>query len=103
MQSHAEGLPVAKIDVTLVLLSDPEAYAVSKHTHEDGEFAFGPIEPGRYLLVVNRTASSDHEDPTNAYAPTYYPGVTDEAHALVITLEAGKKLSDLVIRVAAKR
>jgi protocatechuate 3,4-dioxygenase beta subunit len=100
---NAEGLPVAKVQVSVVNPENFEDSITHQRTNEEGQFTFGPLEPGRYLLAVNRTRYSDHKDPTNAYTPTFYPGVSDETHAKVITLEAGDKLSDLEIRVAAKR
>ena len=99
----AEGLPVEKIAVSLVDPAYLEGTVRSSRTGEKGQFEFGPLEPGRYLVAVNRTRSSDHKDPTNAYTPTYYPGVSDQTHARVINLEAGEKLRDLEIRVAEKR
>lgn len=98
-----EGLPVAKIEVSLVDPAKLDETITSARTDEEGKFKFGPLEPGRYLVAVNRTRHSDHKDPTNAYTPTFYPGVTDQTHARVITLEAGENASDLEIRVAAKR
>lgn len=99
----AEGLPVGKIEVSLVDPAELDETINSVRTDEEGRFKFGPLQAGRYLVAVNRTRTSDHKDPTNAYTPTFYPGVTDQTHARVITLEAGEKVSDLEIRVAAKR
>ena len=99
----AEGLPVGKIEVSLVDPAHLDETITVRRTDEEGKFDFGPLEPGRYLVAVNRTRHSEHKDPTNAYTPTYYPGVSDQTHARVITLEAGERLKDLEIRVAAKR
>jgi hypothetical protein len=71
-------------------------------TDAEGKFLFAEVPPGRYLLSVNRSRYPDPTAPNNAYAPTYYPGVTDVTKARVIVVEPGENLKDLEIRVTKR-
>lgn len=101
---NADGEPVAKILVSLV---DPGASASDypsklERTNDEGYFSFSAVPAGTYHIAVNRNRFPDPNDPTNAYPPSFYPGVVDQKHAQAITVGAGEKLSDFEIRIPAK-
>lgn len=99
------GQPVARILVTvLVPSSGPRGPFISlDRTDAEGRFTFSAIPEGKYLLGVNFTKHSEANDPTNAYPPTFYPGVADQSNAEVINLGLGEKRSDLDIRIPLRR
>lgn len=102
---NVEGEPVARILVGLV---EPGANPKENHvkleqTDDEGNFKFSAVPRGRYFVVVNHTRFPEPNDPNKAYPPTFYPGVIDEAQAQAITVGAGEKLNDLVIRVPPKQ
>ena len=102
---NAEGEPVARI---LVALAEPDANPEKEpikliHTDEQGRFAFSAIPRGRYVIAVNHNRYPPPNDQTSAYPAVFYPGVTDQAQAQVITVGAGEKLSELEIRILSKK
>lgn len=101
----AEGQPVARILVTVLdPSSDPRGPFINlERTDAEGRFSFSAIPAGKYLLGVNFTKHPETNDPTNAYAPTFYPGVADQPSAEVITLGVGEERTDLDIRVPLRR
>jgi Carboxypeptidase regulatory-like domain len=101
----AEGQPVARILVTVLdPSSDPRGPFLNlERTDAEGRFSFSAIPAGKYLLGVNFTKHPQTNDPTNAYAPTFYPGVADQSSAEVITLGVGEKRTDLDILVPLRR
>lgn len=60
-------------------------------------------EQGRYVIAINHDRYPDPTDPTNAYPPSFYPGVMDQAQAQVITVGAGERLNEFAIRIPSKR
>ena len=101
----AEGQPIPEIRISL---GDPDSdlktnpfYAT--RTDKEGRFNFSPVRAGRYLIAVNYSQYSDPNDPTIAYPPAFYPGVADKPQAEVITVGVGEKLTDLNIRMPARR
>jgi hypothetical protein len=102
---NPEGEPVARI---LVGLAEPGAdpkdkYIKLEHTDDQGHFSFAGIPRGRYVIAVNHTRFPDPKSPSNAYPPSFYPGVVDQAQAQTITVGPGEKLNELEIRVPSKR
>jgi hypothetical protein len=102
---NADGEPVARILVGLV---EPNADPKENHvkldrTDDEGNFKFSAVPRGRYLIAVNYTRFPEPNDPTNAYPPSFYPGVIDKEQAQAITVGLGEKLNDLVVRVPSKR
>jgi hypothetical protein len=102
---NPEGEPVARI---LVSLMEPNATSKTddtrlERTDEQGRFAFSAVPRGRYIIAVNHNRYPEPNDPTNAYPPSFYPGVMDKAQARTITVGAGEKLSELEIRIPSKR
>lgn len=101
----AAGQPVARILVTILdSSSDPRGPFINlERTDAEGRFSFSAISAGKYLLGVNLTKHPETNDPTNAYAPTFYPGVADQSSAEVITLGVGEKRSNLDILIPLRR
>ncbi len=102
----AEGRPVAKILVSLVKPNEDPRTAENvrlEKTDDDGRFKLSPVPRGSYVIAVNFNRYPDPNDPTNAYPPTFYPGVLDQAQAEVITVGLGEKVSDRLIRVPLRR
>jgi hypothetical protein len=66
------------------------------YTDEKGWFAIKAIEPGDYVLVLNKDGEKRIEEP---FAALYYPGVADEASAKVFRFRAGDNLKGLKIIV----
>lgn len=100
-----EGRPVARILVSLVEPdSDPKTkYVKLERTDEEGNYSFSAVPAGRYIIAVNFNRYPDPNDPTNAYPGSFYPGVTDQPNAEVITLAVGEKLTGLNIRVPPRK
>ncbi len=101
---NADGEPVARILVSLVNPgTDATEYPVKlERTNDDGYFSFSAVPQGTYQIAVNRNRFPDPRDPTNAYPPSFYPGVVDQRHAQTINVGAGEKLSDFEIRIPSK-
>jgi hypothetical protein len=102
---NAEGQPVPRILVSLVnpASNRKESYIKLERTDDDGRFVFPAVARGRYLIAVNHNRFPDPNDPVNAYPPSFYPGVIDEALAQAITVGPGEKLSDFEVRLPLKR
>lgn len=102
---NAEGQPVARILVSLVYAGDDpkDRDEKSVQTDNDGQFNFSAILRGRYLIAINRKRFPDPNDTTNAYPPSFYPGVVDQTHAEAITVGAGEKVTNLEVRIPSKR
>ena len=102
---NADGEPVARILVSLMRPGgDPKKdYANLELTNDEGQFSFSAVARGSYLIGVNHNRFPDPNDPTNAYPPSFYPGVIDQAQAKTITVGPGEKLNDIDIRIPSKR
>jgi hypothetical protein len=101
----AEGVPVKGLRIALIdLAADPTStYARGERTDSDGRFNISSIPAGRYLIAANNIRFRDPSDPTLAYPGVFYPGVTDQANAEVITIGPGEKLTGLDIRVPLRK
>lgn len=100
---NADGEPVARILVSLVKPGgDPKEGEKLERTDVDGRFSFSAVPRGSYLIAVNHTRFPQLNDPVNAYPPSFYPGVVDQAHAQTITVGAGEKLTNLEVRISSK-
>ncbi len=90
------GETLIRVPVSLVLADATyeEIFAENKSvwpfmlTNVDGRFRFSRLEPGRYLLIINRTKKERlqgrQRDP--ALPRLFYPGVIDAASATVIVV-----------------
>jgi hypothetical protein len=102
----AEGQPVKRILLSLVKPTDNPRTADNvrlERTDEEGRFKFSAVARGSYLIAVNFNRYPDPSDPTNAYVPTFYPGVLDQAQAEVITVALGEKVKDRLIQIALRQ
>lgn len=102
---NADGAPVARILVSLVNpgASVTESPIKLERTNDEGYFSFSAVPSGTYNIAVNYNRFPEANDPTNAYPPSFYPGVVDQRLAQAITVGAGEKLSDFEIRIPSKR
>ena len=106
MVFDAEGQPIPKVLISLIEADDHDIerdYSKLERTDQDGRYSFTAVPPGRYLLALNVTRFPQPDDPTNAYPPTYYPGVAQASQATIITLSAGEKLTDRDLRSPRRR
>ena len=88
----ASGQPVPEILIELMpLAGGSNAYPSSAKTDEKGRYELKLLQPGRYLVGVRiyGLAGSTYV----AYPRTYYPGVSEQAQATVITLAEGQQLN----------
>ena len=102
----ATGNPVPRVNVVVVDAEgkNPEfKYGSHKSTDEEGLFQFTGLPPGRYLLGVHIAGFPQPDDPTNAYARTYYPGVARREEAEVLELKAGEELKGRDLRLPPRR
>lgn len=69
-------------------------------TDEQDRFDFWPLPPGDYYVGVNINSSPKADAP---FPPTYYPGVTDQKNATVVSVGLGEvKDLELPIREIAR-
>jgi hypothetical protein len=102
----AEGKPVAGVNVAVVDAEgkNPE-FKYGRHAGTDGEgrYKFEGLPPGRYLLGLHVAGFPQPDDPTNAYARTYYPGVARREEAEVLEIKAGEELKGRDLRLPPRR
>lgn len=88
------GKPVDSVPVSLVPADATLEQILSETlwmytvTNRDGSYRFTQLEPGRYLLVINRTGSemSGGSAITRVLPRLFYPGVSDLGGATVIVV-----------------
>ncbi|MBI5281794.1 MAG: carboxypeptidase regulatory-like domain-containing protein [Candidatus Solibacter usitatus] len=73
-------------------------------TDDRGEFRMAGVNPGRYLLAVDHMESREILYPlpgggATAYVATYFPGVSDQAQAQPVEIQAGSVQTGLEIRL----
>ena len=102
---NANGEPVARILVSLVKpgASITESPIKLERTNDEGYVSFSGVPAGTYIIAVNYNRFPEPNDPTNAYPPTFYPGVVDQSQAQAITVGAGEKLGDFEVRIPSKQ
>ena len=94
----AAGLPAADVLMELVPVADTRnGFPSYVKTDRQGRYEMKMVRPGRYLLGVRIVGSAGA-----TYVPfpqTYYPGVSDESGATIITLSEGQhfEANDLVL------
>jgi hypothetical protein len=67
-------------------------------SEEDGGFQMEMMPPGKYWLVVHDEIKGDQSKSTSTL---YYPGVRDRDNAKIISVEAGKYLENIGIKLPA--
>jgi hypothetical protein len=91
------GKPMSKVCLSLVSLQNTEPERdKTECTEQNGEFKFEHMPPGNYRLEINPNGKIDDEHP---FGKLYYPGVSSEAHAGVISVDAGKHTLGLQIQI----
>lgn len=102
----AEGKPVPGVSVAVVDAEgkNPEfKYGRYERTDDEGRYKFEGLPPGRYWLGLHVAGFSMQDDPTNAYARTYYPGVSRAEEAEVLEIRAGEELKGRDLRLPPRR
>jgi len=99
--TDAEGHPVPDIQVDLVFADGERRlrFANMVNGDKEGRYELTDIPPGRYLLGLNLNSFSPTDSP---YPRTYYPGASDLAHATIIEMGEGQKLSNYDLRLPPK-
>jgi hypothetical protein len=92
----ARGKPLPEVGVSLKPTDAGKQSANFDTTDEKGRFAIESIEPGTYVLVLNRVGEKRIEEPFSAL---YYPNVTEQANARVFRIRAGDSVKGLKIVV----
>ena len=89
----ATGKPLKRVCVSLVSVEDPERSLVCNSLSDpDGSFEIGSVSAGSYRLIIN------HENLKSNYQPfpkLYYPGVTTQEEAKVLTVKFGESIEGL--------
>lgn len=92
----ARGKPLPQVEVSLEP-TDADNHSVNfEYTDEKGRFAIESIEPGTYVLVLNKDGEKRIEEP---FPAMYYPGVAERAKARVFRIRAGDSIKGLKIIV----
>lgn len=90
----SRGKPLNRVQVSLEFIDTNKESFSYKYTDEHGLFAIESIEPGDYILVINKDGKKTIEEPFGTF---YYPNVTDEAKAQVFRIRAGDNIKGLKI------
>jgi len=104
----AEGKAVPRLNVAVVGAGgyknvELDRYSRHAQTDEEGRYRFEGLSPGRYLLGIHLAFYPQPDDPTNAYARTFYPGVARAEEAEVLELRAGEELNGRDLRLPPRR
>lgn len=83
------GSPAVDVRVELVSTGPEDGDGMTVRTDDAGKYQLLGVEPGRYLVGVN-IVSFDRDSP---YYSTYYPGVSSEGEAAIISLGPSEKVS----------
>jgi hypothetical protein len=97
----SDGKPVpdsAQVSVVTLESADKDfAHTESRSDYtKNGQYEIDGLPPGKYVLGVN---IADPPEGGSAYAPTYFPGVTDLKNATIINIGAGEKLRNYDLRL----
>ncbi len=73
-------------------------------TNDLGEFRISGLAPGEYILVASAlpmgpSGSALATTPTTAWAPTYYPGTSNQSEAQPVVLQQGDTVTGLEFRM----
>jgi len=91
------GKAVPRLELDLLgLLGSEERFIRHETTTARGVFRYEAMPAGDYLIGVNLSSPPNVDTP---YARTYAPGVPDRAHAQILHLAPGQKLSNIRIQI----
>jgi beta-lactamase regulating signal transducer with metallopeptidase domain len=101
----AAGSPLSKISVRALALNYQNGYpvvqaAASVKTDDNGDYRLFWLPPGNYYVGADPPASGNEVAATGGAAVTakmYYPGVSDLANALPLTVNNGAEISGIQI------
>jgi hypothetical protein len=85
----SQGLPASDVLIELVPVKGERGYPSYARTDKAGRYEITLVPPGRYLLGVRIVGSAG-----STYVPfpqTYYPGVSEESRATIISLTEGQR------------
>lgn len=96
-----EGEPVAHAQVSIlrsVRRGKRRTLVPHEHSHyptnDLGEYRIAGLPPGRYYVAVHyRPALNTGEGAGLSYRPSYFPGVTDQASAVLLEVGPGEEIS----------
>jgi len=92
----AKGRPLADVQVSLRPTQAGNQSGDFEYTDKHGRFNIESIEPGTYVLILNKDGEKTIEEPFSAL---YYPGVVEEARARVFHIRSGDNIKGLKIVV----
>lgn len=91
----ASGVALSGIEIDVMnaadTLNEDNSYD-NTWTDAEGNFGFGNIEPGKYVLVVNRNGEITNKMPFHTF---YFPGTTKREEAMEITIRPGDDLRNI--------
>ena len=91
------GKAMSKVCLSLVPLQNADLEQKEKEcTDHNGDFKFEHMSPGNYRLQINPDGKTDDEHP---FGKLYYPGVSSEANAGIISVDAGKHTLGLQVQI----
>lgn len=92
------GKPMKDVCITAVSTElDAEEYrGRSDCTDSNGNYSIESISTGSYFLVINANGKIDDEQP---FGKLFYPGVSEQKDAAVFTIDAGKFLNGINLRI----
>ena len=90
----ARGRPLPKVQVSLKPMDANNKSINFEYTDEQGRFAIESIDPGNYIIVVNKDGEKTVEAPFGVF---YYPNVTEQARARIFRIRAGDNIKGLKI------
>jgi 5-hydroxyisourate hydrolase-like protein (transthyretin family) len=102
--TDAEGAPVAGLKIELRRPREPGAADDEEEdddadedlyirTDDDGQYSFKGLPAGRYLIGVRLGKYLSDDEPAIAFRRTFYPGVSDEREAVVVSLGRGQSVT----------
>jgi len=93
------SLVSADASIEEILSKDHGAWTYAL-TNEQGDYEFSQLAPGKYLLIINRTASQQLPNGDEITVPRiFYPGVRDVARARTIVINEREKVRSYDFRL----
>ena len=92
-----DGKPLPKVCVSAVRIQETEEkYNPYNCTNEKGEFLIESLAPGQYLLTLNNDGKISSDEP---FGKTFYPGTAERKNAKTVSVETGKVIDGLSIKI----